>query len=64
MSMNKTVLSLLAAMSASVVVAQNSVNYTVQPVSTYPAEGACIESLDRVVMDLGRGVGPGGVKDL
>nr|MDE7387589.1 DUF5005 domain-containing protein [Muribaculaceae bacterium] len=62
--MNKTVLSLLAAMSASVVVAQNSVNYTVQPVSTYPAEGACIESLDRVVIDLGRGFGPVGVKDL
>ena len=60
--MNRTLLSLaVAALTATASAsAQDAVSYSVEPVSTYPARGASVESLDRVVIDLGRGFGPVG----
>ena len=60
----KTIISLLATLSVVTAAGQNTVNFNIEPIRTYPAKGDCIESLDRVVIELGRGFGPVGVRDI
>lgn len=60
----KTIISLLVTLSVVTAAGQNTVNFNIEPIRTYPAKGDCIESLDRVVIELGRGFGPVGVRDI